>query len=63
MPREREGYRENLEELNKFFPDRNLLSEKNMVQFTGRDRDVVKHFFTFKENYIRNAEAARAMST
>ena len=36
MPREREGFRDNMERLNEFFPDRDLLSVTDVIRFTGR---------------------------
>lgn len=39
MPREREGFRDNSEHLNEVFPTHDLLSIKDVTQFTGRSRD------------------------
>lgn len=61
MPREKEGYRDNLERLNEFFPQTELLSIQDLIKFTGRDRSTVKKYFPFKDNYISKCEAARAL--
>lgn len=62
MSRERAGYRYNLERLNEFFPDRDLLSITDVVSFTGRDRRTVQKIFPFKNRYISKVEAARTLS-
>lgn len=62
MPREREGFRDNMERLNEFFPDRDLLSVTDVVRFTGRDRRTVTKFFTFRNNYISKVKVARTLS-
>ena len=62
MSREREGFRDNMERLNEFFVDRDLLSIADVTRFTGRGRDVVKKLFTFKSGYISKVELARALS-
>lgn len=62
MSREREGFRDNMERLNEFFTDRDLLSVADVSRFTGRSRDVVKRLFTFKSGYISKVEVARTLS-
>lgn len=62
MPREREGFRDNMERLNEFFPSRELLNVSDLVSFTGRNRDVVKKLFNFKNGYISKVEVARTLS-
>lgn len=62
MPREKEGFRDNLERLNEFFPDHELLNVTDLMRFTGRDRRTVTKFFNFKGNFISKVEAARALS-
>ena len=61
MSREKEGFRDNLERLNEYFPNSELLNVSDIVKYTGRDRRVVKELFPFKKNYISKVEAARAM--
>jgi hypothetical protein len=62
MPREREGFRDNMERLNEFFPNRELLNVSDLVSFTGRNREVVKKLFDFKNGYISKVEVARTLS-
>lgn len=62
MPKDREGFKDNMERLNEVFPTHDLLSIKDVTQFTGRSRDVVKRLFTFKSGYISKVELARALS-
>lgn len=62
MPREREGFRDNMERLNEFFPDRELLSVTDVIRFTGRDRRTVVKFFNFRNNFISKVEVARTLS-
>lgn len=61
MPREKEGFRDNLERLNDFFPNMELLSIQDLIKFTGRDRATVKKYFPFKGSYISKVEAAKAL--
>lgn len=61
MPREKEGYRFNLERLNEFFPDHDLLSVQDVIRFTGRNYRTVKKMFPFKGSYISKVEFARAL--
>lgn len=37
MPREKEGYRDELEQLLGFFGDRRVLNSKDVARYTGRD--------------------------
>ena len=62
MPREREGFRDNMERLNEFFPDRDLLSVTDVIRFAGRDRRTVVKFFNFRNNFISKVEVARTLS-
>lgn len=64
MSREKEGFRDNLERLNTFFPEIELLTRQDLVRFTGRDWRVVCRLFGFAKNdkYISKADAARIMS-
>lgn len=62
MAIEKAGYRDNLERLNDFFPDRELLSVLDMVKFTGRHRATVKKLFKFSNGYISKVEVARQLS-
>ena len=62
MLKDCEGFRDNMERLNEVFPTRDLLSIKDVTQFTGRGRDVVKRLFAFKSGYISKVEVARTLS-
>ena len=62
MEAERETLQINLERLNEFFPDRDLLSVTDVVRFTGRDRRTVVKFFNFRNNFISKVEVARTLS-
>lgn len=62
MQSERETLQINLERLNEFFPDCELLNVADLVSYTGRNRDVVKKLFNFKNGYISKVEVARTLS-
>ena len=62
MPKDREGFRVQMEHLNEFFPDCELLSISDVVRFTGRDRRTVVKFFNFRNNFISKVEVARTLS-
>ena len=62
MPKDREGFRDQMARLNEVFPDRELLSVADVVRFTGRDRRTVVKFFNFRNNFISKVEVARTLS-
>ena len=62
MPKDREGFRDQMARLNEVFTDRDLLSVADVSRFTGRSREVVKKLFAFREGYISKVELARALS-
>lgn len=62
MLKDCEGFRVQMEHLNEFFPDRELLSISDVVGFTGRDRRTVVKFFNFRNNFISKVEVARTLS-
>lgn len=63
MPREKEFYRENLEQILKFSGGRNMLSVNDVRQFTGiRDYRSIKRRFPFSDNYISAATLAACMA-
>ena len=41
MSREKKGYRECLEELNRMFPDQGMLNKSEVARFLGVDRSTV----------------------
>lgn len=60
--REKDGFREQLECILNFSNGRNLLSLKDVRQFTGlKDNRTLKKRFPFKDGYISACELARAM--
>lgn len=63
MAREKETYRINLERLDAFFPDKELLSKKDVVEFTKRSEPTVSKLFKFKGNYISKASLASQLSS
>lgn len=61
MPREKAGYRDALERLNELFPDRELLTCKDLMAYTGLSRNTVRAHFKFPigGKYIAKTELAR----
>lgn len=61
MPREKAGYRDQMERLNELFPDRELLTCKDLMEYTGLSRNTVKKHFRFPVGgqYIAKTELAR----
>jgi hypothetical protein len=41
MPREKEGFRDQMERLDARFPDKELLTRADVIVFTGRGKDFV----------------------
>ena len=62
MPREKPAYRDNLERLDKRFPDKELLTQKEVAEFTGLCRQSVSKIFPFKRFGISKATLARELS-
>ena len=63
MPRENEAYRDNLERIKDRFPNQELLSIKNVRDFTGiKNFYTVKKIFPFQHSYISAATLARCLS-
>nr|DAH29617.1 MAG TPA: excisionase [Caudoviricetes sp.] len=46
MPREKEGFRDNLERLDKAFPGKELLNQKDVVVYTGLSPHTVQKYLT-----------------
>ena len=62
MPREKEGFRDNLERLNEKFPDKELLSRCDVADFLGIHRTTVARWFNFSvHGYISKVTLARAL--
>ena len=63
MPREKESFRDNLERLNERF-DHELLTVKEVAEFTGASRSSVLRWFTFHPitHRVSKADLARQIS-
>lgn len=62
MPREYQDYRETIEQLNRQFPERELLTINDVMRVTGyRSKDTVKKHFPFKNARINKATFARCL--
>lgn len=61
MSREKEYYRDNLERITERFPNRELLTVKDVCSFTGLCYNTVRKRYPFKNNYITAATLARCL--
>ena len=62
MPREYPDYRNTIEQLNRLFPGRELLTIKEVMQITGyRSVNSVKKYFPFANGRINKATLARCL--
>lgn len=62
VPREKEAYRDNVERIKLMYPDKELLSRKEVCTFCKIDYRTASKMFTFKNNYISVATLARELS-
>ena len=63
MPREKAGYRDNLELLNMKFPDKEMLDIREVMSFTGMCYNTVKKYIVFGPgNRVTKADLARQVS-
>lgn len=62
MPREKMGYRDNLEYLGQKFPEKMLLTKKDIMDLTGLSRKSVANNFPFPGKYISIPDFARMIS-
>jgi len=61
MPREKEGFREQLEQLNKHFPEQDMLNRTDIMNFTGKKQYWMDHHgFKGRRNFTKQ-EAARLL--
>lgn len=61
--REKDGYRENLEQILTFSNGKSLLSLKDVRELTGiKDNRTLKKRYPFSEGYISATDLARAMT-
>lgn len=63
MPLEHPSYRDNLERIVERYPGVEMLSIKQVIEFTGISRNAVMRRFIFRDKYISVASLARQMST
>lgn len=62
MPREYPDYRNTIEQLNRLFPERELLTVKEVMQVTGyKSVNTVKKRFPVNNGRINKATLARCM--
>ena len=60
MPREKEGYRDTIEELNRLFPEKGMLTRADVCRFTGRCESTVRKRFRFnRDGLLTKADLAR----
>ena len=63
MPRERTGYRENLQDILEFFGGKRMLSVKDVLEFTGfADSRTAHKRFPFSDGYISAATLALCLA-
>ncbi|WP_143162355.1 hypothetical protein [Sporobacter termitidis] len=63
MPREKEGYRDQLADISAFFGERRLLMISDVIRYLGRDRDyVIKRLgISHPKDGITTVELARRL--
>ena len=64
MPREKEGFRDNIALLNARFPDKDMLSKADVAEFMGVSWDTVKRHIRFNAatKRVSKADLARQIS-
>ncbi len=63
MGREKEDFRDNLERLEEKFPDKEMLSAREVADYLGLDIRTVRKYFPIKPHVgITKVALARAMS-
>lgn len=63
MPREKEGFRDNLERLDQAFPGREIISAADVADFTGLHITTVRKIYPIKPRIgISKVALARALS-
>lgn len=60
--REKEDYRDNLEEITRFFGPKRLLTIQDVADYTGRSREFVSKNFDIPKLGITTASLARRLS-
>ena len=62
MPREHEDYRNNIEQLNRLYPDKEMLNETEVMKIMGfKSRDTAKKHIQFTNHRISKVALARIM--
>ena len=62
MPREKEDFRSNLEQLNRLFPEREMLTVRETMQIMGYSSQyTAKKYIPFKNAKVSKATLARIM--
>ncbi len=62
MPREKEDFRANIEQLNRYFPDREMLTIPEVMQVMGyKSKDTAKKYIPFINRRVSKATLARIM--
>lgn len=61
MPREKDGYRDNLALLNEMYPDVLMLNIKQTAAVYGLKPITVKRYVPFKDGMVSKAVLARCM--
>ena len=62
MSLEKPSYRDNLERIKEFYPEKEFLRIFEAAKFLGISTRTVKKLFEFKNGYISVAKLAREMS-
>lgn len=62
MSREKPLFRDNLERLDKVFPDKELLRGVDVAKFLGIDPRTAKARFSFQKGYISKTKLASELS-
>ena len=61
MPREQELFREHLERLDARFPDSEILLVRDVIAFTGRSREYLRHHYGLSRGGISKVSLAALM--
>lgn len=62
MPREKELFRDNIERLDKAFPNQEMLRRVDVCKFCGINYRTAEKMFSFKNCYISKAKLASELS-
>ena len=63
MGREKDCFRDNIELMNRRFPNKDMLNIKDVMTFTGKNRDTVKKHIRFNTmGLVSKADLSRQIS-